>query len=333
TDVLDSIYTYFTLGFNPALPAVGLPTNSFSSLAGTSTVFRLQNPDSNNLFLLRTPGQGSSSGTFNLLTPGRYSRLSFLVTGFNGSNPGAYSLNFSNGEPTSGTFTAADNFNQSGFALSGFGRVSRLDGAFANPSGNPRLYIVEVPVAAQDQSRTLVSITFSATTSGVDPYKNIGVFGVSGVSLTQSSGLFSYRVIMGSEFSGGLVELTASDNLRLDVFNDENNLMAEVEVIGFTKVLSPTQLEFDVESSVARPGLSVNYRLFDYDSGTFTVVGGATAALNDVAFTALITNNPGRFVSDLGELKGRVTWAPINDEDPSQDGWLHSLDLVGWTTQ
>ena len=29
-------------------------------------------------------------------------------------------------------------------------------------------------------------------------------------------------------------------------------------------------------------------------------------------------------------VRARISWNPINDEDPSQDGWLHYLDYFAW---
>lgn len=26
----------------------------------------------------------------------------------------------------------------------------------------------------------------------------------------------------------------------------------------------------------------------------------------------------------------RITWNPLNDENPSQDGWLHRVDFAEW---
>ncbi|HVT13160.1 MAG TPA: PEP-CTERM sorting domain-containing protein [Fimbriimonadaceae bacterium] len=184
TGVMDSIYDYFTLGFDPAAPTVGLPTTSFVSAANAMTTFQLGPADGNNLLLLRQANSGQSSGTLNLVTPGSFTSLALLVTGFNGSQPGSYSLNFSSGIPTMGAFTATDNFNGSGYAISGFGRVSRSDGVFDLAGGtNPRLYEVDITLSPTDQTRTLTSITFTNNeTSGVT-YHNIGVFGVSGAGV------------------------------------------------------------------------------------------------------------------------------------------------------
>jgi hypothetical protein len=190
TGTLDSIYDYYTVGFNTGSPTSGLPTASFVSAADATTTFQLQSPASNNVLWLQQAGSGATSGTLNLSTPGSYSSLAFLLTGFNGSQPGTYSLNFSSGLPTTGSFTALDNFNQAGFAISGFGRVSRSDGLFdAVGSTNPRLYQVTVTLTSGDAARTLTSITFNnAETSGT-VFHDIGVFGVSGAPVPEPASM------------------------------------------------------------------------------------------------------------------------------------------------
>src|SRR4051794_7381129 len=49
TGVMDSIYDYFTVGFDTAAPTIGLPTSSFASAADPTTTFQLQSPSANNL--------------------------------------------------------------------------------------------------------------------------------------------------------------------------------------------------------------------------------------------------------------------------------------------
>lgn len=181
TGTLDSIYVYYTQGYNPGAPTSGLPTTPFVSALDASTTFQIAPPSANNLLWLQQAGSGSTSGTLSLVSPGKYLSLAFLVTGFNGSHPGSYALNFSTGGATTGTFTANDNFNQAGVAIGGFGRVGRGDGIFdAVGSTNPRLYQITVSLSAGDQARTLQSVSFTNNeTSGIT-FHDIGVFGISG---------------------------------------------------------------------------------------------------------------------------------------------------------
>jgi len=150
----------------------------------------LRAPTGNNVLLLRQALSGATTGTLTLTTPTAFTSLAFLVTGFNGSQPGSYALNFSTGLATTGTFTALDNFNNTGFALSGFGRVSGQNGAFDLAGGsNPRLYQVSVNLSAADQARTLSSITFTNTETTGTAFHNVGVFGISGAPVPEPASL------------------------------------------------------------------------------------------------------------------------------------------------
>lgn len=181
TGVMDSIYDYYTQGFDLLAPTSGLPAIPIVSAADPTTTFLLAAPTANNVLLLRQSGSGATSGTLTLSSAGSFQSLAFLLTGFNGSQPGGYQLNFSAGPATTGSFTATDNFNGAGFAISGFGRVSRLDGVFDLAGGtNPRLYQVTVGLSVPDQGRVLQSITFTNNETSGTAFHNIGVFGVSG---------------------------------------------------------------------------------------------------------------------------------------------------------
>src|SRR5437016_5187117 len=97
TGSLDSIYVYFTQGFDTASPTTGLPTASFVSAADATTTFQLKAPTVNNVLLLQQAGSGATSGALTLTTPTSFVSLAFLITGFNGTQPGSYALNFSSG--------------------------------------------------------------------------------------------------------------------------------------------------------------------------------------------------------------------------------------------
>jgi hypothetical protein len=181
TGTLDSIYDYFTMGFDAAVPSAGLPTAIFTSAADATTTFQFAPAKGNNLLWLQQHGSGATSGTLTLVTPEEFSSLAFLETGFNGSQPTGYSLNFSTGSPTTGSFTASDNFNNTGFAIDGFGRVSRSDGVFDSVgTTNPRIYQITVTLSSADEARTLDSITFTNNETSGTAFHDVGIFGVSG---------------------------------------------------------------------------------------------------------------------------------------------------------
>jgi len=179
---LDSQYVYFSHGFWLSNPFAGLPSSGtiVSALDGSS-IFQLRPYDGPNILLLRQAGSGQSTKTLSLASPDRYSRLSFLITGFNGRQPLQYTLNFQGGGTFTDTIFASDNFNTPDFAINAIGRVSRTTGAFQNDGSNPRLYHADVWLSAAESSQVIQSITFSnVETTGVNA-RNIGVFALSGV--------------------------------------------------------------------------------------------------------------------------------------------------------
>jgi WD40 repeat protein len=196
---LDSTCAYYARGFNPAVPATGLPAgHEFTGQDDPSVRFLLQSAAGNNALLLRH-GAGAAS-TLTLKQPGRFSRLAFLVTGLNGSHLVYYQLHFSDGASTPGAFIALDNYQlDQTAALSGFDRVWLNDGRFQgaavlDPKGlganaatgqTPALFDIAVPLTQADAARTLDSISFVEDDSGVvgasrNDNNNTAVFAVSG---------------------------------------------------------------------------------------------------------------------------------------------------------
>lgn len=143
----------------------------------------------------------------------------------------------------------------------------------------------------------------------------------------------SYTVTMGEEFNGGLSALTASDDVKVEVFNDPTNLMAQIEYNATTTATNVTSLTFNAETSAARPGLALAIQLFNYSTTNWTNVSGRTEPESDAVSTVNLTTTAANYVGANGELAARTTWSPINDEDPSQDGWLHFVDQVTWNVQ
>ena len=168
---------YYQRGYNTGNTALGLPTAAFTSNSNGSTTFQLAAATANNVLLLG----GGTSGTLTLGTAGKFTALAFLVTGFDGSIPSSYTLNFSTGSATTGTFTALDNFDNTPFAIGGFDRARRGTGAFDNNTSNPRLYEVDLTLASGDIARTLQSITFGNTAAS----GNLAVFGVSATAVPE----------------------------------------------------------------------------------------------------------------------------------------------------
>lgn len=114
------------------------------------------------------------------------------------------------------------------------------------------------------------------------------------------------------------------------MFNDELSLAATVEFYGHTTVSTVARYRLGWESHTTRPGLGETAEGFRYSSSSWVLFGGRTATPNDSVAEFSAPSGPANFVSALGDVAMRITWQPINDEDPAQDGWLQAVDTVTW---
>lgn len=140
----------------------------------------------------------------------------------------------------------------------------------------------------------------------------------------------SYLVSEGEQLYGDLASLNASDDNRLTALSDSATLGTAVGLDATAPWLQPLDLTFTCETSAERLGLSQAISLYNYNSGTWVTVGGRVATSQDVSDSFIFTNNPSQWIGPSGELKAKVRWQPINDEDPSQDGWATSIDFAKW---
>lgn len=135
----------------------------------------------------------------------------------------------------------------------------------------------------------------------------------------------------GYHVQGDLSSLLSSDDERLCLFPDGDSQVGQVEFTGTTDKLDPSEVAFTLEYSVLRPGLSYSLDLYNDDFSRWTSFSGGIAATADTEVIVVATLNAGAYVSPSGGLRSRVTWQPINDEDPSQDGWLQCVDFGQWS--
>lgn len=146
---------------------------------------------------------------------------------------------------------------------------------------------------------------------------------------TEKRGAASYTVTSGFEIAGDLASLQTSDDNGLIVFPDDQTLIATVEVTSApTNNVGSTDITVTCEQSVGRPGLTVQGALRNQATNNFDVQFGGVASTTDVT-NIVLSSNPD-YISNAGEIVLRVSWAPINDEDPAQDGWTHSVDFVSY---
>ena len=139
--------------------------------------------------------------------------------------------------------------------------------------------------------------------------------------------------VQGEEFVG--------DGSSVSVFGDDNSYAAfnDVDTLGCTILVRsqigpiPSKLHFGWTTRVGRPGLALQVAMFDYIGGGYRMVWGGVAP---TAFETGGADSPlaaARFRNGSGIMQSRFIWSPVNDEDPSQDGWLHEIDLAAWSYQ
>lgn len=144
--------------------ATALPVNGLiNSTATTGLQFQMASYSANNV--LRIPTQ-NESGTLVFANPLRGSRLFLLLTSGSGTATISGTINFSdNTTQALSPSTVPDWFNSSALpvAISGIGRVNLANDVVESPSGNPRLYQMEVAILPSNQSKQISGITITKT--------------------------------------------------------------------------------------------------------------------------------------------------------------------------
>ncbi len=131
-------------------------------------------------------------------------------------------------------------------------------------------------------------------------------------------------------FEGNEESVAQSDNDRFSAFNDATSLACQIELLGQFTASTAEQLRIGFELSVARAGLSYEIDLYNYSSSSWVFGDGGSATLVDQADRFVKLSDATEFFNGSHQVKARVSWQPINDEDPSSDGWLHNIDHFYW---
>ncbi|HMS54809.1 MAG TPA: hypothetical protein PKA27_05370 [Fimbriimonadaceae bacterium] len=189
---------------------------------------------------------------------------------------------------------------------------------------------IETTVQATTRRASLTTMTATITAQLLNSTKVINV------TINPPSGLFGVElgtVVKGELFSGGVPDLATADGVSVEVFNDPTTLQARLEMRGESPIASPTGLAAFWFSGVARPGLAENLFMLDVTTLQWVSISGRVATTSIAYNSATNLSTPTRFVGPNQKVRAALEWAPINDEDPAQDGWLHSLDFFAWQAQ
>lgn len=135
--------------------------------------------------------------------------------------------------------------------------------------------------------------------------------------------------IVGTELSGDINSVCASDNDRYSAFADEFSLVCTMQATATMPNRNPGTVVVRTETSVLRLGIQEQLELFNNNTNLWQNVNGRVATATDSTVTVTRTVNANHYVnSGSGAISARITFAPINDEDPAQDGYEHLLDAI-----
>ncbi|HMS55111.1 MAG TPA: hypothetical protein PKA27_06885 [Fimbriimonadaceae bacterium] len=137
-----------------------------------------------------------------------------------------------------------------------------------------------------------------------------------------------FDVVQGEEFAGDLSSVMTRDDVRHEFFNDASTLACEVIYRGVGNLQGCQGMNIKVELAVARPGLAHEISQFNHATNNFVFLSGAGSTETDSFFDIFVTTNLDGYMQN--DLRTKIKWAPINDEDATQDGWTHLVDYVKW---
>lgn len=143
----------------------------------------------------------------------------------------------------------------------------------------------------------------------------------------------SYVVVEGDEFAGDVNSIRSADSNTLQVFNDTLNLNCNIQFEGRTSVLNPTTYRVRGVTSADRLGLAEGLFAYNFTTNQWNSISGRSATSTLTSFDTTLTSNAGDYVDANGDVRVRLLWSPINDEDPAVDGWLHNVDQIYWTVE
>lgn len=148
-----------------------------------------------------------------------------------------------------------------------------------------------------------------------------------------SASVETVQVHAGSEFSGNLESLMNSDDDQYCLLSDTDTLQASAEFQGHLNAPGLLTVSASVESMATRLGLSQVISLYNHQIATFEVCGGGIASGTETI--TQVSGDASKYVNldSQGLVRCLVSWSPINDEEPAQDGWLLCIDQLTFEGQ
>lgn len=209
-------------------PPYGLVDNGFIISASNSNIrYQLANYTGNNV--LRLAGL-NSSGTLTFVTPGCYSSLSILASSGQGSSTFNVTVNFTDGTSNSSySFTVADWYGGSNYAILGIGRVNKTpDGSgdtydqFDGDASNPRLYDCTLNLSGTDLGKLVKSITVTKNESGSGKTIILAVSGKVNSNVPGTPNALPATNYNSTSFTANWSAVDNTTSYKLDVSTDAN---------------------------------------------------------------------------------------------------------------
>lgn len=136
------------------------------------------------------------------------------------------------------------------------------------------------------------------------------------------------QVVLGEENGGGLGSLGNSDGQRLELLNDSFYDQVELVVRAVGTVPFHINARVRVEAYATRGGVAQVVWIGNSDGTTWTLLGSETASTSDSVREYPVPETVN--LNGVNSLRARLAWRPINDDSPSQDGWLVGIDEFQW---
>ncbi|MBA3727394.1 MAG: hypothetical protein H0W86_13420, partial [Armatimonadetes bacterium] len=143
----------------------------------------------------------------------------------------------------------------------------------------------------------------------------------------------SFSMFRGSVVSGGLADLTTSDDSRLVMRPGPIFTTAEapIQLIldGRSPFLNPSHLRFKVESHASAGSVAQTISLFNDDTQGYEILSTVQLTGQDSVATVDVSSNAGRFVAPNGAIKARINFKTTGTVFVFP--WLARVDLTAWT--
>jgi len=137
-----------------------------------------------------------------------------------------------------------------------------------------------------------------------------------------------FELVRGELSGGDLDSLVDSDDSRIEVFSDSFFDQVELNLRADGTVPFHINARVRVEAYSARGGVAQVVWIGNSDGTTWTLLGSETASTSDSVREYPVPETVN--LNGVNSLRARLAWRPINDDSPSQDGWLVGIDEFQW---